>query len=109
MSIAVIPSDIDESTTHLEINPQNILAVLSQLTPFSDNNQSPRNMYQCQMLKQAMGLHAINLEFRTDNKAYRLQTPQMPIVKNDGYNKYNFDDYAAGTNCMFFLFFFFLI
>lgn len=32
-----------------------MLSVVASLTPFSDFNQSPRNMYQCQMGKQTMG------------------------------------------------------
>lgn len=36
--------------THAEIHPTNILSVVGNLTPWSDHNQSPRNMYQCQVL-----------------------------------------------------------
>lgn len=36
--------------THREIHPTNILSVVGNLTPWSDHNQSPRNMYQCQVL-----------------------------------------------------------
>ena len=32
-----------------------MLSVVASLTPYSDFNQSPRNMYQCQMSKQTMG------------------------------------------------------
>ena len=32
-----------------------MLSVVASLTPWSDYNQSPRNMYQCQMGKQTMG------------------------------------------------------
>ena len=35
--------------THREIHPTNILSVVGNLTPWSDHNQSPRNMYQCQV------------------------------------------------------------
>ena len=38
-----------QSTTHIELNKTNILSVVASLTPFSDFNQSPRNMYQCQV------------------------------------------------------------
>lgn len=36
--------------THEEIHPTGILSVVANLTPWSDHNQSPRNMYQCQVL-----------------------------------------------------------
>lgn len=35
--------------THEEIHPTGILSVVGNLTPWSDHNQSPRNMYQCQV------------------------------------------------------------
>ena len=98
MDIAVTDEEIKSYTSHKEMNAQSILSVLAGCTPFSDNNQSPRNMYQCQMLKQAMGLFAINMDYRSDNKAYRLQNPQSPITQNDAYKKYELDDYACGTN-----------
>ena len=41
--------------THRELDPTNVLSLVASMTPFSDMNQSPRNMYQCQMGKQTMG------------------------------------------------------
>jgi DNA-directed RNA polymerase I subunit RPA2 len=58
-----------------------MLSVVASLTPYSDYNQSPRNMYQCQMAKQTMGTPAQALTHRTDNKMYRIQTPQTPIAR----------------------------
>lgn len=43
------------SYSHTEINCAAMLSVVASLTPYSDFNQSPRNMYQCQMGKQTMG------------------------------------------------------
>jgi len=45
-------------------------------------NQSPRNMYQCQMGKQTMGSPMFAYNERCDNKSYRILTPQMPLVRN---------------------------
>jgi DNA-directed RNA polymerase beta subunit len=36
--------------THTEISPMAMLSVVAGLTPWSDHNQSPRNMYQCQVI-----------------------------------------------------------
>lgn len=58
-----------------------MLSVVASLTPYSDYNQSPRNMYQCQMGKQTMGTPAIALTHRTDTKLYRILTPQTPIAR----------------------------
>ena len=50
MSIACTPEEIDPSeSTHVEYNPTNILSIVANQTPWSEFNQSPRNMYQCQM------------------------------------------------------------
>ncbi|KAJ0961775.1 hypothetical protein J5N97_029603 [Dioscorea zingiberensis] len=36
--------------THEQIHPTGMLSVVANLTPWSDHNQSPCNMYQCQVL-----------------------------------------------------------
>ena len=41
--------------SHRELGCNAMLSVVASLTPYSDFNQSPRNMYQCQMGKQTMG------------------------------------------------------
>lgn len=38
-------------TTHQELFPHTMLSVVANFIPYSDHNQSPRNMYQCQMGK----------------------------------------------------------
>jgi len=51
--IATKPRDIIEKTdkiykfTHCEIHPSTIFGVLASCIPFPENNQSPRNTYQC--------------------------------------------------------------
>ncbi|KAK4537632.1 hypothetical protein CDCA_CDCA13G3657 [Cyanidium caldarium] len=69
--------------THAELDATATLSVLASLIPFSDMNQSPRNMYQCQMAKQAMGTPVHHFAGRFDAKLYRLLTPQRPLVCND--------------------------
>lgn len=52
MNIAVSKDEIQPGlTTHQELFPYSMLSVVACLIPFSDHNQSPRNMYQCQMGK----------------------------------------------------------
>ena len=47
MDIACMASDIETGkTTHLELEPSVMLSQIASLTPYSDYNQSPRNMYQ---------------------------------------------------------------
>lgn len=101
MSVACTKEDIESGeSSHLEYNPTNILSIVANQTPFSDFNQSPRNMYQCQMGKQAMGTPGTSMRYRTDNKTYRLQTGQTPVVRPPLYNEYGLDNYPNGMNAV---------
>ncbi|KAI4101189.1 MAG: hypothetical protein L6R37_005039 [Teloschistes peruensis] len=101
MSIACTESEIESGeSTHVEFDPTNILSIVANQTPFSDFNQSPRNMYQCQMGKQAMGTPGTSLRYRTDNKAYLLQTGQTPVVRPPLYNEYGLDNFPNGMNAV---------
>lgn len=101
LDIACMPDEVESGvTSHIEFSPTNVLSLLANLTPFSDYNQSPRNMYQCQMSKQTMGTPSTSLSHRTDNKLYRLQSGQTPIVRPDLHNAYGMDGYPNGTNAI---------
>ena len=101
MSIACTESEIESGeSTHVEFDPTNILSILANQTPFSDFNQSPRNMYQCQMSKQAMGTPGTASQYRTDNKSYQLQTGQTPIVRPPLYCQYGLDNFPNGMNAV---------
>ncbi|KAI8803708.1 hypothetical protein BJ742DRAFT_761195 [Cladochytrium replicatum] len=101
MDVACVKEDVVPGvTTHMEQTPTNILSEVANFTPFSDFNQSPRNMYQCQMGKQTMGTPANNFRFRTDNKLYRIQNGQTPIVRPKLYDDYAVDSYPNGTNAV---------
>ena len=86
--------------SHEEIYPDSFLSAVASLTPWSDYNRSPRNMYQCQMGKQTMGVPMHSFPFRSDSKLYRLHTPQRPIALTKTYDKYGIDNYPLGTNAV---------
>ncbi|KAF2273952.1 beta and beta-prime subunits of DNA dependent RNA-polymerase [Westerdykella ornata] len=101
MSIACTDAEIvSGDSTHVEYDPTNILSIVANMTPFSDFNQSPRNMYQCQMGKQSMGTPGTALRYRTDNKTYRLQSGQTPVVRPPLHNEYGLDNFPNGTNAV---------
>ncbi|XP_077342246.1 DNA-directed RNA polymerase I subunit RPA2 [Lithobates pipiens] len=101
LNIAIYESEIVSGvTTHQELFPHSLMSVVANFIPFSDHNQSPRNMYQCQMGKQTMGFPLMTYQDRSDNKLYRLQTPQSPLVRPSMYDYFDMDNYPVGTNAI---------
>ncbi|KAI9313527.1 hypothetical protein BX666DRAFT_1977413 [Dichotomocladium elegans] len=101
MDIACMDDEVVPGvTTHQEFTPTNIFSIIANMTPFSDFNQSPRNMYQCQMGKQTMGTPSTVFNHRTDNKLYRLQTGQTPVVRPTAHSDYGFDGFPNGANAI---------
>ncbi|CAG0885785.1 unnamed protein product [Cyprideis torosa] len=96
--IALKESEIQPSTTHLEIEPFTLLGVCAGLIPYPHHNQSPRNTYQCAMGKQAMGTIAYNQRNRIDTLLYNLVYPQRPMVKTKTIELINFEKLPAGQN-----------
>jgi len=86
---------------HNELSPTFMLSVLASATPFSDYNQSPRNMYQCQMAKQTMGTAVHNWDGRADNKMYRIMSPQRPVVSTKGHRGELSDGHCSELELMF--------
>lgn len=57
MEVACKPEEVEKNvSTHVEFSPTNVLSVVANLTPFSDFNQSPRNMYQVSFEQPLRGL-----------------------------------------------------
>ncbi|KAK9786393.1 hypothetical protein WJX73_005626 [Symbiochloris irregularis] len=84
--------------SHAEEGTGAMLSIVASLTPFSDYNQSPRNMYQCQMGKQTMGTPLQAFPHRTDGKLYRIMSPQTPVARTKRYDAYCMDEHPNGTN-----------
>jgi len=102
-AFASVDSEANSSariSSHVEFKRTSPLSCIASLTPWSDYNQSPRNMYQCQMAKQTMGTPMHTICYRSDTKLYRLHSPQRPLAMTQSYDKYCLDDYALGTNAV---------
>ena len=65
------------STTHQEIRQTGFLSNLACTIPLPDFNQSPRNMYQCQMGKQTMATPTHTWHLNSETKMYRLQVCRL--------------------------------
>lgn len=101
LDVAIIPEEAYPGvTTHMELREDSMLSTIASLTPYSDFNQSPRNMYQCQMGKQTMGTPLHAYDHRSDNKLYRILTPQSPLVRPYNHDYYSIDEYPLGTNAI---------
>jgi DNA-directed RNA polymerase II subunit RPB2 len=103
--IATKPRDIISSNgdqiykyTHCEIHPSTMFGVLASCIPFPENNQSPRNCYQCAQAKQAMGVYVSNYENRMDKTAYVLNYPTRPLVDTRIMNMIQLNKIPSGTN-----------
>jgi DNA-directed RNA polymerase III subunit RPC2 len=97
-NIALYENEINEATTHLEIEPFTILGAVAGLIPYPHHNQSPRNTYQCAMGKQAIGAIAYNQFSRIDTLLYLMVYPQQPMVKTRTIELIHYDKLPAGQN-----------
>ncbi|KAF2118859.1 hypothetical protein BDV96DRAFT_596676 [Lophiotrema nucula] len=95
-NIAIYESDINQHTTHLEIEPFTLLGAVAGLIPYPHHNQSPRNTYQCAMGKQAIGAIAYNQFQRMDTLLYLMVYPQKPMVKTRTIELIKYDKLPAG-------------
>ncbi|XP_075213052.1 RNA polymerase I subunit Rpl135 isoform X2 [Lycorma delicatula] len=101
LDISVTPEEAyDGITTHQELSKDSFLSNLASLIPMPDYNQSPRNMYQCQMGKQSMGTPCHTWHVQAETKLYRLQTPASPLFRPVHYDKLEMDNYAMGVNAI---------
>lgn len=99
-NIAIYENQINQHTTHLEIEPFTILGAVAGLIPYPHHNQSPRNTYQCAMGKQAIGAIAYNQFTRIDTLLYLMVYPQKPMVTTRTIELVKYDKLPAGQNAV---------
>ena len=94
--IALFENELTPEHTHLEIDPMDMLGVVTSLVPYGNHDQSSRLNRGSKTQKQALGLYATNYLVRLDTDVSILQYPQKPIVKSFVYDILN--TYPAGQN-----------
>ena len=86
--------------THCEIHPCLMLGVCGSIIPFPDHNQSPRNVYEAAMCKQAIGIPTTNFNIRMDTLTHILHYPQKPISYTKASDLLHFNDLPSGINAV---------
>jgi DNA-directed RNA polymerase II subunit RPB2 len=99
--IAMTPGDLkgnDFNYTHCEIHPSTMFGILGSCIPFPENNQAPRNTYQCAMGKQAIGVYTTNYQSRMDKTSLVLTYPMRPLVDTRIMNILGLNSIPSGEN-----------
>ena len=100
-SIAMEQNELKQyKADYCEISGMMMLGVMASAIPFSNHSQSPRNIYQSSMGKQAIGIFATSQHLRTDTIAYSLNSPQRPLVSTAPSRILGFDDMPSGINAI---------
>ncbi|MEM4573330.1 MAG: DNA-directed RNA polymerase subunit B [Candidatus Caldarchaeum sp.] len=96
--VAISPDKVTNEHTHLDISPFAMLGVAASIIPYAEHNQSPRNVYEGAMAKQALGVFASNYALRTDSRSHLLVYPQKPIVTTRTCDLIGLDTRPSGQN-----------
>lgn len=83
-----------------ELHPSMMIGICSGSIPFLDHNQSPRNVYESSMMKQAVGMFAQNYNQRYDSSYHVLSYPQKSLVSTFISRQVGMHEMPAGINCV---------
>ncbi|MEM2025425.1 MAG: DNA-directed RNA polymerase subunit B, partial [Desulfurococcaceae archaeon] len=96
--VALTPEQITGDHTHIEIWTPGIFGITASVIPYAEHNQSPRNMYEAAMAKQALGLSTANFQRRSDTRGHLLHYPQKPLVSTKAIDIINYNNRPSGQN-----------
>lgn len=96
--VAQTPYDITLEHTHCEIHPALLLGISASTIPFPDHNQSPRNVYQSAMCKQAAGISSTAFRHRTDNSHHVCTSMAKPLTISEPLRIIGYNNMPSGYN-----------
>ena len=94
--VALTKEELTPEHTHLEVDPIDLLGLITSLVPFPNYDQSARLLRGSKTQKQALGLYSANFLCRIDTDVSILHYPQKPLVRSFMYD--TLDVYPAGQN-----------
>ncbi len=86
--------------THLELYDASLFSPEILIIPFMNHNQSPRNMFAMNLLRQSVADIGYNYFNRFDPHNHRLWYPQMPLVQTTQDRDWNLSEVPSGINCI---------
>lgn len=89
-----------KGTTHLFTDPITSLGISASLIPFLNHNQSPRNVFQCTMGKQAFSSVWIGREGKVDNILASLVCPQKALTNSKSAVYIGYSTFSSGLNAL---------
>ncbi len=96
--VAMDPSGISESTTHLELDPASLFGFTIGTSPFPEHNALARHAMSANFIKQSEGLYATNFNQRFDSRSFILFYPQKPLVSTAPYDATGIMNHPSGQN-----------
>jgi DNA-directed RNA polymerase II subunit RPB2 len=97
-TLKLLPSRKDAN--YCEIDPYLIMGDIAATIPLPDYNQAPRNAYQTNMGKQAMGIFATNYNQRFDTSVNVLCYPQKQLMPTEYSEISGHSNMASGFNAI---------
>jgi DNA-directed RNA polymerase subunit B' len=96
--VAFEESQINEKTTHLEVDVDSILGFTLGSSPYQEHNSAARHAMSANFIKQSEGLYASNFNLRFDSRSYILFYPQAPLVTTVPYKAAKIETHPSGQN-----------
>ncbi len=96
--VAMTAKEINDRTTHLEVDISSIFGFTINTSPYPEHNSLARHAMLANFTKQAQGLYATNFNQRFDSRAYILFYPQKPIVTTAAYDTVRMTNHPSGQN-----------